>query len=1018
MSCEKNRGAFFVHVAAPDSPAAQTFGSVEGAVEGLETIFATARRQASSLTSAQQAMAAGKTTRLFAEMRAAGLTPPTHSRTGLPRQDAQAGYAAIYDTLEGLRGKRTMPKLATQVAEVTRTQHAHRARQFDAAVQRWRCGSCGRFLAEGGGHLCPHTATPEALQGVLARRLGVPAGAYPLRALDALLDVAKDGGIEMRHPLTGASLRAELDDLPLAMTAGYVPRPWTRLVTLVEGQGGRLAPVLEAAGLKPAPVATTAEEQAAVASGAVLPAGTPVVGPVEVLGMATSPATSPAVSAGTVPTVSGGTYYDERRFIGTEYRKGHGAFVEAGGQTYLVGDRSNASRDWSSARHRGLAAPPPGGGAYSGIAVGRTLVAAMEVLRTGSWELRADGVVELYDAEQALLAVYDPRTGTAGDVLGTANASAPQLAAVLAEVLVQPGGALEQAFIDDLSAFRWGSGSPLSAADGAYLLLKERLGRSGGITLGGTLSAARCPTCGRFMGANGCLTCPGSTATAPPEGVAVPPAPEEAPASTVPEAVVAPALAGAGAAVPDAAEAAVLPAPAAPEVVAPVAPQPVAVEVPTLTTGAPATPLASPVVVVPQFDLTAAVDARLATALDQLVERLGSLAAPVSGVSVEAVTAPVAPPAPPAPAAPLPPRADRPVPAPTAMTEAERLVSGLRLPRPDRTLGALDAALRPPGFVGISEDIPAVRRDLALNEHHRAILRRMTQARRLGMEMGRTNETRAFGIYGPPGTGKNTVAAAFAASVVTVDDQGNERQGMHLEQVEFDRDMDIGALIGTTTLERGTTVARLGPIGQAAVMGSVICLNEVVRNPKALTAFQSMFEEGEIRLKTPEGGILKIPVHPATTFILTWNPGLEGDADRPAEAPRSRLVASWELPQPTQKEQVERTKAFFSGASTKPTDAQVNAAVTFFQSVRTSIFQGTIQQRGRGSKAVPGPRDLNNFVMLGLSEGWPAALEQMRVFGDQNHEDRERDWKVIREQFALSFGADGRAPDRATPGRS
>jgi hypothetical protein len=231
--------------------------------------------------------------------------------------------------------------------------------------------------------------------------------------------------------------------------------------------------------------------------------------------------------------------------------------------------------------------------------------------------------------------------------------------------------------------------------------------------------------------------------------------------------------------------------------------------------------------------------------------------------------------------------------------------------------------------------------------------------------------------------------------------------------------MDIGALIGTTALENGSTVARLGPVGLAAVQGSVICLNEVVRNPKALTAFQSMLEEGEIRLKTPEAGIIKIPIHPATTFVTTWNPGLEGDSDRPAEAPRSRMV-SMELPAPTPAEQAARVKSFFSKAprEIQPQTAEINAAIVFFNQVRSGIHVGNIQQRGRGSKAVPGPRDLNFFMLAGKTDGYLAALEQMRVFCDQNVEDRERDWKFIQEQFAINFGHDGRAHSRPAPGRS
>ena len=93
-------------------------------------------------------------------------------------------------------------------------------------------------------------------------------------------------------------------------------------------------------------------------------------------------------------------------------------------------------------------------------------------------------------------------------------------------------------------------------------------------------------------------------------------------------------------------------------------------------------------------------------------------------------------------------------------------------------------------------------------------------------------------------------------------------------------------------------------------------------------------------------------------------------------------MIAMELPPPTPTEQTARVKSFFSKAprEIQPQTAEINAAITFFNQVRSGIHKGSIQQRGRGSKAVPGPRDLTFFVLAGKTDGWMGALEQMRVF--------------------------------------
>lgn len=1068
MSCEKNRGAFVSHAAGGGSAAAQAFGGADEAGAALETIFDTARAQAASGSAPQQKIAEAKTRLLFDWMKRDGFKPPTHSTTGLPKADAQFGYAAMYDTLAALRDGKALPALAAQIVETFGQTRALSAIRVDESIARLRCGSCGRFApSEGSGkppHFCPNTATPQTFQRALMRRLGVPASAYTTDGLARLLNEARADGVQMRHPITNEPILATLDSLPLAITQGYVPNAWTgeASLALVEVSHGRIAPVLNATGLTMVKPSSGAMEAAAASSGAPIPAGTPTVsatGKVEPLHIITEPADG-------VPAVSGGSAYDQSRFVGTEFRKkgARGTVIEAGGHTYVVGERSHNPDDWARARKVGLYSPPPASGGFAGIAVGRTLVAAAEIVRTGNVQERGDGVIEVYH-DGGLLAVYDPRTRTAGDVAGTPNASAAQIAAVISARALDgrdasrvrgPGkiGTFDEALYLDYVAHQKGDISPLALSDAAYLAISVDIAKNGPIKLGGALTASQCPECGKFMGAAGCR---GTHATAvtrttladagertaedlpfADEPIPAPVVPRAAPVVPAPETPVAPASVTVNIEAPQvsvASPAVTVEPPQisvasptvnveAPQVTVQVdapqvtlnvdAPQ-VSVEPPQISVNLDAdalargiaarvpltVPLAADGTSMPVVPVALPLDERVITVLDRMIDRLDRMDRRAEEAAAPAMT-PAA-----KPARAVKPRADRAVPKAGTMTEQEKVVtaSSLRLPRPDRELSALDRKVLTGDFAVLDEDIPAVKTDYAMNATERMVMQRIVSTRAMGVKMGRVNETRSFGIYGPPGTGKNELARQLAATLVTVDAEGNERQGVHMEQVEFDRDMDTGALIGTTALENGSTVARLGPIGLAAVQGSVICLNEVVRNPKALTQFQSMLEEGEIRLKTPEAGIIKIPIHPATTFVLTWNPGLEGDSDRPAEAPRSRIV-SFELPAPTPAEQAKRVESFFSKAPSevKPTTGEVNAAISFFNQIRSSINQGKMQQRGRGSKAVPGPRDLNQFMLAGKTDGWTAALSQMRVFCDQNVEDRDKDWKIIEETFAMNFG--------------
>jgi hypothetical protein len=92
MSCEGNRHKYF-----------QLLATQGADPQTLERLYqAGYNRPAGNSAAALQSQA--KTRLLFAEMQRNGLHPPTHSPSGLPKVDAQQGYAAVYDLLvqEGL----------------------------------------------------------------------------------------------------------------------------------------------------------------------------------------------------------------------------------------------------------------------------------------------------------------------------------------------------------------------------------------------------------------------------------------------------------------------------------------------------------------------------------------------------------------------------------------------------------------------------------------------------------------------------------------------------------------------------------------------------------------------------------------------------------------------------------------------------------------------------------------------------------------------------------------------------
>ncbi|MEP7188729.1 MAG: MoxR family ATPase [Roseiflexaceae bacterium] len=388
------------------------------------------------------------------------------------------------------------------------------------------------------------------------------------------------------------------------------------------------------------------------------------------------------------------------------------------------------------------------------------------------------------------------------------------------------------------------------------------------------------------------------------------------------------------------------------------------------------------------------------------------------------------------------------------LTAQEHILSPVILPAPDPYLMDVDPAVGGRRSAALAEYIPDLDANYEIGETNERILRAMSAALQAGQkgDQRRSFWSRAFGLYGPAGTGKNTLARQLAASVQTVDTDGNVSQGLNYTEYNVLPDSTLEDAIGTVVLEpdgRGGTRSRvkLGKIGLAAAMGSVICINEIARSEKLATALQSILEDGEIIIGSPEAGMTRIPVHPATITCMTWNPGNEGDPDRPAAAPLSRIMP-FELPKATAKERGARVGGFLkqfqpSDAAPANTDAQrdaereqlrqtilrkeykvpqditvsdreLEAAVNFIQDIESLAGTGAMdRQIGLNSRTPtrPGDRQLRNYIVLGKTVGWKEAAQMFRICCDQNDQFDEQ-WRLVLERFEAHFGTDGNAPSR------
>ncbi|MBL6982142.1 MAG: MoxR family ATPase [Anaerolineales bacterium] len=1041
MSCGGNRHKYFIHQAqSVNNPLIAAFSNKEGAaIEALERIFQVNKSAAvrKKPGEAAQLTATAKTQKLFDTMRSSGLKPPTHAKDGLPKMSSRFGYAEILNTLDALEKGKALSSDSQAVVDQVKAKHGLvqgggprqvSAVSFDKGGY-YRCGNCGRFASQLKGHTCPATASADDLAAMLERRLGLPAQAfrgYNNEALESLLKAAQDGGsTRMIHQLSCEEVDVTLDGIPQAMMSGFTPVNWAGQTSTVSTDDGRLIAVVDAAGLKQALPGENLVQQTAAAYGIQIPQDAPIM-----RATATSSSMAQTVQQGAEVEISGGQEYDMGHFVGTEFRKhsARGSSVTIRGKDYPVYSRTKRPEDASSAR--GKFAPEA-----KNIVVGRTLPDAIRILDEGSIADSGNGQIEVYAANGQLLSAYDTNKQIAADLAGERSASGAQMAAVLASRMLHPENAFDYALIQDFASFQGGSGSPLAAADSAYLSLRTGILRpdeftSGKLTLGGQLTAQRCGQCGQFVGQSG-HNCPGK---------AQKPAQKPAPVKKAPVAMPAVPLPA-----PDPAQTDI-PAPVqvvmpddfakslAGAVAAMLQSQPAPV-----ATAAPA-PAADPAVGAAMKELAAIMAAQQAT-LDRLTkmstggkgnsgfssgDMQGLSAAITSAVSAASSGAAVQQAA--ITGGPekcpkcgqfmsedhtCPPRQERQGlqrPAGMKTLEQEKALAAVTMPAPDLFLDNVPKDWGGQRFDPLDENLPSLNPEYEMGKQEKTIFNVIgTMLKRSeGGKPGDSPWNRSFGLYGPAGTGKNTIARQIAAALKT--DDG--KQGLPYFEVNVTPDMDIAQAIGEvvlTTDENGATVSRvrLGPLGLLAASGGVAAVNEIVRSPKLATALQSIIEDGELSIATPEGGSMKIPVHPSAIFISTWNPGYEGDADRPAQAPLSRMT-TFKLDYPSKKEQAERVRSFFrTNKDELPDEATITAAVDYWNELRV-LTGGTGQEPQVGTisptATTPGPRELSRFLTLGQQIGWSDALRTVEIICDQDEDLFPAQQEILRDRFEAYFG--------------
>ncbi|MCP4427225.1 MAG: AAA domain-containing protein [Chloroflexi bacterium] len=828
----------------------------------------------------------------------------------------------------------------------------------------------------------------------MSRRIGGSAGdLYGVGRVEALFAEAQEGGgvVQMTHPFSGVTLDVDLDALPVLMEAGYLPEDWAHDAGhRVVGKDNRVCQVVDPGDLPFAPeVEGDPIREAAQAYGLDLSAGA-VVANALTPSFARMEVNDQARGASPFIDIDTAKEYDVQALMGSEFRsqanRGKPAWI--GSPHYKIGDRVKDARHYSSRRDGHQRKLP--------LVVGRNLPTAAASLTHGDFVIEENaGFVEVYRVEddgEELVAVYDPDSRLVGTPFPENNSTMTP-AQVLAYAYGEGDPELRLEMAETIE------GDELRLADSMYLFAKDDMGQNGSVYFGGFAQAERCSTCGRFTGSAPHM-CPGPTQQSEPAAAAEPPTvvpePEPAAATEPPTAVPEPEPATATeppTAVPESEPAAATEPPTAvPE------PEPAtATEPPTAVPESEPAAAAEPPTAVPEPEPTAE------TATQKGIRPDG-----------------------------------RPVTPDGQLTAQELIMKDTILPAPDPWLSNVPTEWGGQLEQPLNENVATVDPSYVLDSNAERVLDGISASLQLAEKMPAKHayKMRSFGIYGPAGTGKNSLARQLAASIRVREADGTIRQGIGVIERTVAPDSTAKELIGSAVLEatpEGGTRSRvaLGPLGQAAATGSVVCVNEIARNPKLASAFQSMIEDGVIEIETPEAGTVHVPVHPATTFVFTWNPGYEGDADRPGQAPLSRMT-TFKLDAPGKDEVVHRAATFMQnmGISVNGvkvpdqvqlknsykipeniefSDRELDRATDFWMELRHLSTPTSTQMAKLGGKSMtpttPGQREYQRFLLLSKAIGPARATETFKVICDQD-EDFPAQWSLIKERFRTYYGFD------------
>lgn len=275
-----------------------------------------------------------------------------------------------------------------------------------------------------------------------------------------------------------------------------------------------------------------------------------------------------------------------------------------------------------------------------------------------------------------------------------------------------------------------------------------------------------------------------------------------------------------------------------------------------------------------------------------------------------------------------------------------------------------------PPSAGDSQMVPKADPSFVLSPSHEEVARDMGVARSMGMK--------SFSVSGEPGTGKNFLLEQLSAA--------EERP--HLE-IDVDESTEVSELFGASTMQDGKITWQEGKVTSALKSGHRVVLNEANTAPvEVMTQFHNIVGSGNstesrfITFKSPEAGETRIPVHPESEIVFTYNPegtGREGGLGR-ALADR---VEHFNMRRPSRDEGAKvvasQANKFLEKAGKNPLSGEeATKCLGFFDDLRSSY-----RDNQPGIVKEPDTRWLHRFAAFRAAAGREMSLRRCEEFLDR-----------------------------------